>query len=128
MADLSTRVRIKRVYEPTARGDGARILVDRLWPRGISKDRAHIDEWRKELAPSTALRQYYGHRPERFQEFTRRYQAELRDPDAASALAELTALAARRPVTLLTASRDLAHSEAAVLQRRLRVRLRRAAR
>jgi uncharacterized protein YeaO (DUF488 family) len=79
-------------------------FVDRLWRRGLSKDRADIDEWRKELAPSTALRRYYGHRPERFHEFTRRHQAELRQPDAASALAELTALATRRPVT---ASRDV---------------------
>jgi uncharacterized protein YeaO (DUF488 family) len=124
VAGLSTRVRIKRIYEPSARGDGARILVDRLWPRGLSKDRANINEWRKELAPSTALRLYYGHRPERFPEFTRRYQAELREPDAASALAELTALATRRPVTLLTASRDVAHSEAAVLQQLVRARLR----
>ena len=126
--DLSQRVRIKRVYEPPARGDGRRILVDRLWPRGLAKSRADIDEWRKELAPSTELRRFYGHRPERFGEFTRRYQAELRRPEAAAALADLARLAARRPVTLLTASRDLAHSDAAVLQRRLRDRVRAASR
>ena len=124
MTDRSTRVRIKRVYEPSARGDGLRILVDRLWPRGISKDRADIDQWRKELAPSTELRRYYGHRPERFAEFTTRYRAELRRPDATAALAEVARVASRRPVTLLTASQDLAHSQAAVLQRRLRERLR----
>ncbi|HEV2310765.1 MAG TPA: DUF488 family protein [Acidimicrobiia bacterium] len=122
--DLAQRVRIKRVYEPPARGDGRRILVDRLWPRGLAKSRAEIDEWRKELAPSTELRRFYGHRPERFGEFTRRYQAELRRPEATAALADLARAAARRPVTLLTASRDLAHSDAAVLQRRLRDRVR----
>lgn len=69
MAEPS-RIRIKRAYEPPERGDGVRILVDRLWPRGLRKDDAHFDEWRKDLSPSTALRQFYGHRPERFDEFT----------------------------------------------------------
>lgn len=124
MSDLAQRVRIKRVYDAPARGDGARILVDRLWPRGISKERADLDAWRQELAPSAELRRFYGHRPERFSEFTQRYQAELRRPDAVAALTDLARLAKRRPVTLLTASRDLDRSEAAVLQRRLRARLR----
>lgn len=121
-------MRIKRVYEPSARGDGVRILVDRLWPRGLAKARANVDDWCRALAPSTALRRYYGHQPDRFGEFTRRYRAELRRPDAAAALADVARVATRRPVTLLTASHDLAHSQAAVLQRRLRERLRGAAR
>ena len=92
-----------------------RILVDRLWPRGLRKDAAHFDQWRKDLSPSTQLRQFYGHRPERFAEFTKRYRVELREKEAAAAISEMIDLNRRRPVTLLTASRDLSHSEAAVL-------------
>jgi len=114
------RIRIKRAYEPPARGDGVRILVDRLWPRGLRKDDAHFDQWRKELAPSTPLRQFYGHRPERFGEFATRYRSELRSKDAVLAMQQIVKLAERRPVTLITASRDLAHSEVAVLAERLR--------
>jgi len=120
MAELAHRVAIKRAYDPPARGDGVRILVDRLWPRGLRKDDAHFDQWRKDLSPSTSLRQFYGHRPERFDEFTKRYRAELRNKQAAAAVSEVIDLARRRPVTLLTASRDAAHSEAAVLAKRLR--------
>jgi uncharacterized protein YeaO (DUF488 family) len=115
------RIRIKRAYEPPERGDGVRILVDRLWPRGLRKDDAHFDQWRKDLSPSTALRQFYGHRPERFAEFTKRYRTELRRTEAVAAAREIVDLTRRRPVTLLTASRDLDHSEAAVLARHLRV-------
>ena len=114
MAEPS-RIRIKRAYEPSERGDGVRILVDRLWPRGLRKDDAHFDQWRKDLSPSTELRQYYSHRPERFAEFTKRYRAELRTQKAAAGVSELVDINRRRPVTLLTASRDLEHSEAAVL-------------
>jgi uncharacterized protein YeaO (DUF488 family) len=117
---VPSRVRIKRAYEPPARGDGVRILVDRLWPRGLRKDDAHFDQWRKDVSPSTELRKYYGHRPERFAEFAKRYGAELRRRDAAAAVHEIAELTRRRPVTLLTAARDLEHSEAAVLARRLR--------
>ena len=113
-------VLIKRAYEPPARGDGARILVDRLWPRGLRKDEAHFTQWRKDLSPSTALRQFYGHRPERFAEFAKRYRSELRRKDAVVGMRQIVELAERRPVTLLTASRDLAHSEVAVLAQRLR--------
>ena len=119
MAEPS-RIRIKRAYEPPERGDGVRILVDRLWPRGLRKDDAHFDQWRKDLSPSTALRQFYGHRPERFDEFTKRYRAELRRKDAVTAAREIIKMTRRRPVTLLTASRDLDHSEAAVLANHLR--------
>jgi uncharacterized protein YeaO (DUF488 family) len=112
-------VAVKRVYEPPARGDGERILVDRLWPRGLRKDDAHF-EWRKDLSPSTELRTWYGHRPERFDEFRRRYRRELRRKDAAVAVTELVARLRHGPVTLLTATRDAEHSEAAVLAEHLR--------
>jgi uncharacterized protein YeaO (DUF488 family) len=122
------KVAIKRAYEPPARGDGVRILVDRLWPRGLRKDAAHFDQWRKDLSPSTELRQFYGHRPERFAEFTKRYRTELRHKEAAAAVAELTDLTQRRAVTLLTASHDLSHSEAAVLATHLQAIIKRRAR
>jgi uncharacterized protein YeaO (DUF488 family) len=115
MPQPSHKIAIKRAYDPPARGDGERVLVDRLWPRGLRKDAAHFDQWRKALSPSTELREFYGHRPERFAEFSRRYRVELRNKDAAAAVADLIALNQRRAVTLLTASRDLEHSEVAVL-------------
>ena len=117
----SHAVAIKRVYEPATRGDGARILVDRLWPRGLRKVDADIDQWRKDLSPSTALRQFYGHRPDRFAEFARRYRGELRRAVAAAAVSEMVALNGRRPITFLTASRDLEHSEAAVLAKHVQI-------
>lgn len=123
MAEPVHKIAIKRAYEPPARGDGVRILVDRLWPRGLRKDAARFDEWRKDLSPSTELRQYYSHRPERFAEFTKRYLAELRRKEAAAAVSELLELHRRHPVTLLTASRDLTHSEVAVLAKHLQRRI-----
>jgi uncharacterized protein YeaO (DUF488 family) len=120
MTDPSMNISIKRAYEPPTRGDGVRILVDRLWPRGLRKADAHFDQWRKDLSPSTELRRFYAHRPERFLEFTKRYRSELRRKESAAAVSEIAGLAQRRPVTLLTASRDLDHSEAAVLATRLR--------
>ncbi len=113
-------VAIKRAYEPRVRGDGVRILVDRLWPRGLRKTDAAFDQWRKDLAPSTELRKFYGHRPERFAEFKRRYRAELRTVEAAAAVTQMIELNRRRPITFLTASRDLDHSEAAVLANHVR--------
>ena len=86
-------IRIKRAYEPPERGDGVRILVDRLWPRGLRKDDAHFDQWRKDLSPTTALRQFYGHRPERFAEFAKRYRSELRRKDAVAAISEIVDVA-----------------------------------
>lgn len=120
MTQHAHKIAIKRAYERRAHGDGVRILVDRLWPRGLRKDDAELDQWRKDLAPSTELRQYYGHRPERFGEFSKRYLAELRDGAPAAAVSELVDVNRRRPVTLITASRDLEHSEAAVLATHLR--------
>jgi uncharacterized protein YeaO (DUF488 family) len=114
MAEQYHRIRIKRAYEPPIRGDGVRLLVDRLWPRGLRNDDARFDAWRKDLAPSTELRQFYGHQPERFAEFTRRYRRELQ-AETKTAVAEVLEIARRRPITLLTATRDLERSGAAVL-------------
>lgn len=108
-------VRVARIYaEPTA-ADGTRVLVDRIWPRGVSKERAHLDRWCKEVAPSTELRTWYHHDPARFDEFTRRYREELADGERAAALLDLRKLAAQGTLTLLTATRDADRSEAAVL-------------
>jgi uncharacterized protein YeaO (DUF488 family) len=115
-----TDVRVRRVYEPASPGDGERILVDRLWPRGLSKDAAEVDDWLKDVAPSTELRRWYGHEPARFAEFRRRYAAELRDPQRAAALRRLGEAARRGTVTLLTAAKDAAHSQAALLAEQLR--------
>ena len=109
------QVKVRRIYEEPLDADGARILVDRLWPRGMSKGKAHLDEWCKAVAPSAELRRWYGHDPQRFEEFKRRYQAELRTPEAADVLAHLGGLAQHGPLTLLTATKDAGISEAAVL-------------
>ncbi|MFA1549777.1 DUF488 domain-containing protein [Actinomadura chokoriensis] len=108
-------VKLRRVYEPASPDDGKRVLVDRVWPRGLSKDEARLDEWEKDVAPSTELRKWYGHDVDKFDEFTERYDAELRDPDRAAALDRLRELAADGTVTLLTATKDIDHSQAAVL-------------
>ena len=113
-------VRVRRVYEDPEPGDGARVLVDRIWPRGLTKARAALDEWCKDVAPSGELRKWYAHDPDRFADFGRRYQAELADPQRAAALAHLRELADDGPVTLLTATRQPEISEAAVLARLLR--------
>jgi uncharacterized protein YeaO (DUF488 family) len=113
-------VRARRVYEPAEQSDGRRVLVDRLWPRGLSKERARLDEWLKAVAPSDDLRRWYGHEPDKFAEFTRRYEAELEEPERAEALSHLREEARSGPVTLLTATKDLARSEAAVLVAQLR--------
>ncbi|WP_019070709.1 DUF488 domain-containing protein [Streptomyces hokutonensis] len=114
------KVHVRRVYEPRERADGARVLVDRIWPRGMTKEKAHLDEWCKQVAPSTDLRKWYSHDPERFTEFSRRYRAELEDPDHAEALAHLRDLAKERTVTLLTATKQPEISEAEVLAELLR--------
>ncbi|MGI5206043.1 DUF488 domain-containing protein [Spirillospora sp. CA-108201] len=113
-------VRLRRVYEAPTADDGARILVDRVWPRGLSKDKARLDEWEKDVAPSTELRKWYGHDPARFEEFTRRYDAELAEPDRAAAFDHLRELARQGTVTLLTATKDVERSQAAVIAARLR--------
>ena len=109
------RVRVRRVYEEPEPGDGIRVLVDRIWPRGLTRASAALDEWCKHVAPSDELRKWYGHDPGRFAEFGRRYRLELQDPAQAEALAHLHGLARDRPLTLLTATRQPEISEAAVL-------------
>jgi uncharacterized protein YeaO (DUF488 family) len=108
-------VNVRRIYEAPLVTDGTRILVDRLWPRGLTKEKAHLDQWCKELAPSPRLRKWYSHDPQLFEEFSRRYRAELESPEAATALGRLRSLADRGPLTLLTATKEPSMSEAAVL-------------
>jgi uncharacterized protein YeaO (DUF488 family) len=112
--------RAKRIYDDPSPDDGVRVLVDRVWPRGVSKERAHLDEWLKAVAPTTGLRSWYGHDASRFDEFARRYQAELKESDQAEAFAHLKALVKESPVTLLTATKELELSQAAVLAKLLR--------
>ena len=107
-------IRIKRIYEPAAKADGYRILVDRLWPRGIKKEAAHIDRWLKEVAPSTALRNWYHHDVEKWEQFCTKYKAELKDSEA---LAELhTLIREHKDVTLLYGSKDEEHNQALALK------------
>ncbi len=121
MARAST-VSTGRVYDPPPSDGATVLLVDRLWPRGVAKASVPFDRWLRGVAPSPALRTFYGHRPERFAEFARLYREELR-ADPSGALAELVALARSGPVVLLTATRDLEHSSAHVLATHLRRRL-----
>jgi uncharacterized protein YeaO (DUF488 family) len=116
------QVRLRRVYDQPEPADGRRVLVDRLWPRGLSKERAALDDWLQAVAPSGELRRWYGHEPGRFSDFRQRYQQELRAPDGSAAFGRLRELARAGPVTLLTATRDLEHSQAAVLAELLRGR------
>jgi uncharacterized protein YeaO (DUF488 family) len=111
----SRSIRVRRVYDEPEPGDGARVLVDRLWPRGLRKDAAALDAWLREVAPSAALRTWYGHDPAKFPEFRRRYLDELASSQASGALGQLRTFAAAGPLTLLTATRDADHSNAAVL-------------
>ncbi|BDV44887.1 hypothetical protein GURASL_38100 [Geotalea uraniireducens] len=107
-------VRIKRVYDEPAAADGLRILVDRLWPRGLTKEKARLDAWLKELAPSDELRKWFGHDPARWEEFRERYRQEL--AGRPESMARLRALAGQGPVTLLFAAHDVAHNNAVVLK------------
>jgi uncharacterized protein YeaO (DUF488 family) len=114
-------IRVRRVYDRPSAQDGARVLVDRLWPRGVAKDVAQLDDWAKNAAPSADLRLWYGHDPAKFDEFRQRYLAELTGSSQQAALGRLrTLMASGRPLTLLTATRDLDHSQAVVLARLLR--------
>jgi uncharacterized protein YeaO (DUF488 family) len=106
-------IRSRRVYEPAAPDDGYRVLIDRLWPRGVSREAARVDEWARDLAPSDELRRWFGHDPAKFEEFRRRYVEELRGPR--DRLDELRRRAEAGPVTIVFAARDAEHSNAAVL-------------
>jgi uncharacterized protein YeaO (DUF488 family) len=121
MAKRLPEITLVRVYEVGQRDCGYRILVDRLWPRGLKKEDLHIDEWAKELGPSTALRQWFGHRPERWEEFRKRYTEELRSrPEE---IERLLKIAATRRVALLFGARDVEHNQAVVLREFLQSKL-----
>jgi uncharacterized protein YeaO (DUF488 family) len=115
-------VRTKRAYEPAAESDGYRVLIDRLWPRGVSRDKAKLDDWLKDLAPSSELRQWFGHDPARFEEFRRRYVDELRHQRPL--LTALRRRARQGTVTLVYAAQDTEHNDAVVLAEVLRRGLR----
>ena len=117
---MAQQILLRRVYDEPSPDDGLRVLVDRIWPRGLARHAARLDEWVKDVAPSTPLRRWYGHRPERFAEFRRRYLIELGDSQAAAAMNRLRELTRTKRVTLLTATRDIDHSQAAILAEQLR--------
>lgn len=110
----AAQVKLKRVYEPASPDDGTRVLVDRLWPRGLTKADAAVDRWLKDLAPTTELRRWFGHDPDRWTEFQRRYTEELRQH--AAEVDELRELARSSVVTLLYGARDERHNDAVVLR------------
>lgn len=116
MARAKARVTIKRAYEPPAEEDGQRVLVDRLWPRGLSRERLQLDAWLRDLAPSTELRKWFNHDPNRWTGFERRYRKELQAPQRQALLAELSARAKHGVVTLVYGARDTEHNEAIVLR------------
>jgi uncharacterized protein YeaO (DUF488 family) len=109
------RIKVKRAYEDPLPSDGLRVLVDRLWPRGVRRDTLALDRWLKDVAPSTSLRKWYGHTPDRFPEFAARYRGELQSGERSRAVDELRRVGRRRRVTLVTATRDLERSGAKVL-------------
>ena len=108
-------VRVRRVYDGPEPDDGTRVLVDRIWPRGLTKDKARLDQWFKQVAPSTELRKWYSHDPERFEEFGRRYREELKDAERAQGLKHLRELANSGTLTLINATKNAKLSEPAVL-------------
>jgi uncharacterized protein YeaO (DUF488 family) len=116
MGEQALNIALKRAYDEPAEHDGTRVLIDRLWPRGLSKGRAHIDLWLKDVAPSAELRKWYGHDPEKFEEFRRRYESELATEPAQSEVKKLRELAAQGRVTLIFSTHDADHSNAAVLR------------
>ena len=115
---MAIDVRAKRIYDDADLGDGHRVLIDHVWPRGVSRERAHLDEWARELAPSDELRKWFDHVPERFAEFRARYRDEL--ADQSERLDELRRRAASGPLTIVYAARDREHNNAVVLSELLR--------
>ena len=113
MSAHEPQIKLKRAYDPPEAGDGARVLVDRLWPRGLSRDFAHIDLWLREVAPSEGLRRWFGHDPARFSEFARRYRAELER--LSQPVLTLRRLAEEGPLTLVFGAKDREHNQAIVL-------------
>ncbi|HLT51942.1 MAG TPA: DUF488 family protein [Arenibacter sp.] len=109
------KILIKRIYDPTSEHDGYRILVDRIWPRSVSKEHAHLDDWIKEVAPTGELRKWFDHDPKKFGEFEERYRSELKD--RSDILLQIRKIAADRTVTLLYGAKDTEHNQAKVLQK-----------
>lgn len=122
--EIDMAVRTKRIYDKAELEDGVRILVDRLWPRGITKEEAGLDEWIRDIAPSTDLRVWFAHKPDRWQEFRRRYTRELSTPDKKLILNKLRKIASLSTVTLLYAAKDSERNNAVVLSERLSVKKR----
>lgn len=112
--EAGMKLQLKRVYEKPASGDGLRILVDRLWPRGLTKEEAKVDLWLKEIAPSAELRRWFGHDPDKWPEFRRRYRAEL--DEKGEEIATLRTRGGKGLVTLLYGAKDEAHNQAVVLK------------
>lgn len=108
-------LKIKRAYAEKGPEDGKRILVDRLWPRGVNRQKAGIDEWRKEIAPTTELRQWFAHQPEKWSEFQKQYKEELLAPDKTEELNRIARIAKNQDVTLVYAAKDTQHNNARVL-------------
>lgn len=115
----SPRIRLRRIYDDPAKDEGTRVLVDRIWPRGISRGEAGLDHWFKELAPSTDLRKWFGHDPKLWAAFKQKYRKELRGQEKREKLEELAELAASGPVTLLFGAKDTEHNQAVVLREAL---------
>src|SRR6185437_12553654 len=115
---MQSNVRVKRIYDPSEPGDGYRVLIDHVWPRGISRERAKLDEWARELAPSDELRRWFDHVPERFDEFRSRYREEL--IAQAERIDALRRLAKSGPLTIVYAARDEEHNNAVVLAELIR--------
>jgi uncharacterized protein YeaO (DUF488 family) len=111
------KIAIHRVYDSSPTMPGKRVLVDRVWPRGIKKEDLHLDLWMRDVAPSTALRKWFGHDPQRWDEFQRRYRAELRQPETRARLDVLVSMARKSPITLLYGARDEEHNQALALSR-----------
>jgi uncharacterized protein YeaO (DUF488 family) len=116
-------IAIKRAYEPASSGDGYRVLVDRLWPRGLSKENLRIDTWMREISPSPDLRKWYRHQPEKWPEFRKRYQSELQKAPASDLLRELVQRARKGKVTLVVGARDAEHSNGEVIAELIRQKL-----
>ncbi len=122
---MAQQILLKRAYEKAAESDGFRVLVDRLWPRGVSKENARLDMWAKDVAPSTPLRQWFGHDPERWLEFARRYKIELKETQAREEIIEIVDRAKQAPaITLIYGAKDTEHNEAVVLRDILKRRVR----
>ena len=109
-------LKVKRVYDPPSEADGHRILVDRIWPRGFTKEKARLDEWRKDLGPSDALRRWFAHDPDKWDEFRRRYRDELQHTGHWRDLMAIAERAKKEDVTLVFSARDLAHNQAVALK------------